>query len=180
MLSQTDKVNAAWKRIETWYATNFPDYQLPAGATPADIIALEAHLGLTLPDEFKASLERHNGVERWTKCTSLQSIEAIKAEWNLWVESLDRGIFDGIVGNENDSLQRCWFNRSWIPFGGYGFCLDMNPGEQGRAGQVIFMHHDNGPSGPNFPDFAEYLEDTADSIEAGRYVVDHGYLKLVN
>jgi len=67
MMSQIDKVNAAWERIENWYATNWPTCELPAGAAQADITSLETHLGFPLPEELKASLMRHNGFDDWTQ-----------------------------------------------------------------------------------------------------------------
>ncbi len=67
MSTQVEKVNAIWDRIEKWFAENKPTEELPAGASPADIISLETHLGRAIPEELKASLLRHNGLDNISK-----------------------------------------------------------------------------------------------------------------
>ncbi len=182
-MSQVERVNAAWERIEKWFAEKAPDMQLGAGAAAADITAVETHLGLSFPEELKASLMRHNGVDNWTK-GELLSVDRIKSEWSCWAGLVDDGTFDDNVGEEdNDCIQKCWFNKSWIPIdadgGGNGACLDLNPGPDGTVGQIIDMDHEVGPSGPQFTDFAAYLEDTAESLEKGKYRVEDGYIEEI-
>jgi len=181
-MSQIEQVNAAWERIEKWYATHFPAHELPVGASAADITALETHLGLALPEELKASLMRHNGLERWTR-GELLSTEGIKSEWSELAFELDHGTFDDWELQENDFIQKCWFHKSWIPVdwdgGGNGFYIDMNPGPKGKAGQMIFLEHEVGPEGPHFPDFVAYLEDAAGKLEAGKFKVEGEHLEEI-
>jgi len=181
-MSQVERVNAAWDRIEKWFSEKAPDMELGAGAGAADITALETHIGVALPEELKASLMRHNGVENWTK-GELLSTEGIKREWSCWAGLVDDGTFDDCTGEENDCLQKCWFDKSWIPIdadgGGNGACLDLNPGSKGTVGQIIDMDHEVGASGPQFADFAAYLEETAKMLEGGKYSVEDGYLEEI-
>jgi len=183
MLSQVERVHAAWERIEKWYAEKNPDYKLPAGAAVADITAVETHLGFALPEELKASLMRHNGAHYWLHI-ELLSAKRIKDEWSVRAGLVDNGTFDGCKGEENEFLQKSWFNKSWILIDtdciSNGACLDLNPGPKGKVGQIIYFDHEMGPSGPRFPDFAAYLEDAADLLESGKYQVVDGYPKEVH
>ena len=179
-MSQIEKVNAAWVRIEKWYATNLPDFKFPAGAAPADIIALETHMGLTFPEELKASLTRHDGVEPWTKW-QLLSIEGIKLIWDRWTDLIDKGLFDNNHENiygPNDFIQKCWWNKSWIPIdadsSGNSFMIDLSPGPKGIIGQILYHSHEIGPQGPKNPDYAAYLEEAADGLEAGDFIAEYG------
>ncbi len=185
-MSQVERVNAAWNRIEKWYAEKAPDIELGAVAAAADITAVETHLGLALPEELKASLMRHNGVKNWPR-GELLSVGRIKNDWDDYADLLDEGTFDDILGKENDFIQKCWWNKSWVPIDADGngnlTFLDLNPGSKGVVGQVIYMDQEEGPSLPLFADFAAYLENTAEMLEGGKYVqAGHGnytYIKEI-
>jgi len=182
-MAQVERVNAAWDRIDKWYNEKFAEAELPGGAAAADITALETHMNLTLPEELKASLMRHNGVDQW-KNGELLSIEGIKREWDCWTGLVDDGTFDDCSGDDNEFIQKCWWSKSWIPIhadgGGNGDCIDTNPGPKGAVGQIIFMDHEVGASGPDHSDFASYLEDFADQLENGKFSVEDGYLEEVD
>ena len=181
-MSQIERISSAWDRFEKWSSENAPDIQLGAGATDADIIALETHLGYALTEELKASLMRHNGVENWTR-GELLSVDRIKDEWSCWVGLVDDGTFDDCLGEENDCITLCWYDKSWIPVdtdgGGNGACLDLNPGAKGKVGQIIQMERCSGAEGPLFEDFAAYLENTAERLEGGKYKVENGYVEEI-
>ena len=181
-MSQVERVNAAWDRIEKWFSEKAPDMELGAGAGAADITALETHIGVALPEELKASLMRHNGVENWTK-GELLSTGRIKNEWD-WRSGLaeDEG-YGERPGEDNEFIKNCWFDNSWIPIdadgGGNGACLDLNPGPKGTVGQILDLDHESGPSGPLFSDFAAYLEKAAEELEGGKFRMNEkgGYLE---
>ncbi len=176
-MAQIERVNAAWDRIEKWYAEKIPDCELGAAAAAADITSVETHLGLTLPEELKASLMRHNGVGYWPSA-ELLSADRIKDEWDVWAGLIDDGTFDGLSGDDDDRLQKCWYDKKWIPIDadgcGNGACLDLNPGPKGTVGQILNMDHELGPK-LIFQDFAGYLESVAAKLEAGKYRVENGY-----
>jgi len=179
---EVEKLNAAWGRLEKWYAENHPTYTLSSGATPADIIALETHIGLTLPEEMKASLMRHDGLDQWSS-GELLSVESIKGVWNKRAEMIDKGVFfdhESLV-EANDFIQKCWLSKSWVPVdsrgGADGHMVDLNPGPKGKVGQVMYFSHETGPEIPVFSDFVEYLEECARRFESGEYVVVEGCLE---
>jgi len=182
-MAQIEKVNAAWDRIDKWYSENFATAELPGGAAAADITALETHMSFTLPEELKASLMRHNGVGYW-KNGELLSVEGIKMDWECWTGLVDDGTFDDWKGEDNAFLQKCWWNKSWIPIHaddcGNEYCIDMNPGPKGTVGQIIFMDREVGAFAPCNSDFASYLEEFANELESGEYSADGGYLGKID
>ena len=63
--TDTERVNLAWDKIERWYSQNAPktsEWTLSSGASLSSIQDLENHLNIPLPEAFKASLERRNGI----------------------------------------------------------------------------------------------------------------------
>jgi len=176
-MTQVDRVNAAWERIETWYKTTDPTFEFPAGATAAEITALETHMGLTLPEELKVSLTRHNGFPRWVK-GDLRTIEEIKEEWNAWAEMVDNGdLEDGGEAGDDDFKQPSFFDKKWIPIdhngAGDGFMIDLNPGPKGKAGQILDFGHEVGAEEvPAYSDYVAYLEEAADLLEAGEFKLE--------
>lgn len=179
-MSEVERVNAAWDRIEYWYQQNWADLQLPAGAAAAEIQELEDAIHLTLPEGLKASLLRHNGVGgfQWPKIC-LFSTKQIHKFWKDFGDLLDAGEYDNATLENNPKLQQGFWNKSWIPFEGdgnlRGCCLDLQPGPEGIVGQVLDIDH-GGPNGPNFNDYAGYLEDIADILESGQCFVEDGQL----
>ncbi|MER5321661.1 hypothetical protein [Streptosporangium roseum] len=61
----TARVDAAWRRIETWPARNTPEdhHRLRPPATPRRVGKVGAALGFRLPDDPRASSLRHDGAE---------------------------------------------------------------------------------------------------------------------
>lgn len=179
---EVEKLNAVWERLEKWYAENHPTYSIPSGAAPANIIALETHIGLTLPEELKASLMRHDGLDQWSS-GELLSVNSIKEYWNQRAEMVDKGYFfdHECLLEPNDFIQKCWMSKSWVPVdsrgGADGHMVDLNPGAKGKVGQVMYFSHETGPEIPVFSNFIEYLEECARKLEAGEFVVMGGYLE---
>jgi len=181
-MSQVEKVNTAWDRIDKWYNEKFAEAKLPGGAAAADITALETHMNLALPEELKASLMRHNGVGHW-RDGELLSVEGIKDYWNSWIEVLADGAFDDYPGNENGFIQKCLWDKSWIPIHSNGCgcyeIIDMNPGPKGVVGQILYLDHDTGPEDPKFLNLASYLEDFANQLENGKFSTHNGCLEEI-
>ena len=171
-MTETERVNAAWTRIENWLEQNAPSVTLSTGAPAAEIQALESVMNLTFPEGLRTSLLRHNGVDEpnWPKGT-LNSLGDIKHEWGIWTNPTQEEAEQGV--GEEDKIQKCWFSKSWIPIdadgAGNGACVDLKPGPAGIMGQIIDMDHETGPNGPLFSDYAYYLEDIANTFETGEY-----------
>lgn len=183
-MTEAERVNTAWDRIEKWFSRNMPDFELDSGAAATEIQGLETHLNVTLPEGLKTSLHRHNGINegKWPKFCLL-SLEHIKQDWGVRTSLTNDGTFDGweVQYDTDDWLQAVWWSPSWVPVdadgAGNGTCIDLKPGKNGIMGQVIDFDHDVGPSGPMFVDYPAYLEDIASQLEAGKYINNRGWLE---
>ena len=173
-MSEVERINTAWNRIEQWFTAQVPAYTLPDGASAAAITELESKTGSTLPDGLKASFQRHNGMPlgKWTR-GGLCSIEESIGEWETWAEMVDNGSIEHMyIDKEDEHIQPVWFCKSWIFIdsdnSGSGGLVDLKPGPLGRVGQVLDFDSHGGPA-LLFPDFAGYLENVAIELESGKY-----------
>src|SRR4051794_7226397 len=70
------------------------------------------------------------------------------------------------------------WNRQWVPFSHSGSgdhdCIDMDPGQEGKAGQVIDFSHEEGPLGVTAWSLREWLLSFADDLERGVYQYEKG------
>lgn len=180
-------VEADWQRIESWFSENAPEAleALALGATDEQIAEAEAKLGIVFPDDFRTSLQIHNGevesVGAWGG-EELLSLERILDEWDVWNKLLDAGTFDqshAYVVPRGPVKQR-WWHQLWVPITvdgtGNCACLDFDPAKGGRIGQVIDMDHAAADRCVLAASFAEFLSDYADRLEAGEFRVVEGYL----
>jgi len=86
---------------------------------------------------------------------------------------VDDGGWEESPEGNNEFVQKTFFDKKWIPFeaspeAGIVFYIDLNPGPNGKVGQIINMGPTGGPQGPVFSDFAAYLEDAAEMLESGK------------
>ena len=158
---------------------------LNAGASEADFAELEQTLGYALPEEFKELYRVANGEadigsvfagEEWL------SIERIIDEYNIWQELYQNGTFQEDDGTpygcepEAGIKPDFWWNPKWIPLsadgGGNGKMIDLDPSEQGTAGQIIQMWHDDEAREKVANSLREFLQNYVRDLEAGLYVLD--------
>ena len=89
----------AWGRIERWLAGAAPEVldSLQPGATDEQISNTEAALGVTFPEDVRASYRIHDGqypdgpglMDAW----EFLSLSRIVAEWRIWKDLFDGGDF---------------------------------------------------------------------------------------
>ena len=162
-------------------------FELNAGASEADFAELEQTLGYALPEEFKELYRVANGEtdidgvfagEEWL------SIERIIDEYNIWQELYQNGTFqdDGTpYGCEPEAGIKpdFWWNPKWISLtadgSGNSKMIDLDPSEQGTAGQIIQMWHDDSRREKAANSLREFLENYVRDLEAGLYVLDAEY-----
>ena len=163
-------------------------FELNAGASEADFAELEQTLGYALPEEFKELYRVANGEtdigsvfagEEWL------SIERIIDEYNIWQELYQNGTFQEDDGTpygcepEAGIKPDFWWNPKWIPLsadgGGNSKMIDLDPAEQGRAGQIIQMWHDDAAREKEAASLREFLQNYVRDLEAGLYVLDAEY-----
>lgn len=168
-----------WERVRLWLEKNAPRVQndLLPGASEAEIDTTETQMELSLPEDFKTSVLIHNGqdgrfrlVEPW----ELIPIDGIASE----AERMDT-IFDNPDDPEIETrgaVKPMLWNTSWIPFAADGtgnlLCLDLDPDEGGKIGQVILWASDPPYIEVIAANYRAWLEQFASDLEAGKYKWD--------
>ena len=158
-------------------------FELNAGASEADFAELEQTLGYALPEEFKELYRVANGEtdidgvfagEEWL------SIERIIDEYNVWNQLYQED--DGSdFGCEPEAGIKpdFWWNPKWISLtadgSGNSKTIDLDPSEQGTAGQIIQMWHDDAAREKVADSLREFLQNYVRDLEAGLYVLDAEY-----
>lgn len=170
-------VSESWARIEAWLGEHAAATlaTLNGPADPAVVATAEQTLGLRLPAELVASLERHDGAGR-DRATpgrfalaggyGLMSLKAMLDGWRSTTGLLTHLGEEAMVGH--------WWHPQWVPVcdtvAADGLIIDMRPGaERGRVG--VFLSEDGGHFG-RWDSFGALLAHTADVLE-GRITDDH-------
>lgn len=184
-------MNDLWHRFENWLEQNIPDaiQTLNPGASLEEIEAIQNILNIKLPDDYIASCMIHNGQNQesasltcWGTLLSLgvisdSSFTTVRAEWTILKGVYDEDWINESEGDRLDNLvKNFWWIPKWIPItsngGGDGFCLDLDPGENGTQGQVIEFIHDSGSRKVEAPSFRSWFEQLVNGVEEGSIVYD--------
>ncbi|MCC6419132.1 MAG: SMI1/KNR4 family protein [Gemmataceae bacterium] len=159
--------SASLARLERWLAKHRPRFlaNLRPGATPIELDALRAQLGMELPEGLRTLLAWHNGqgedhagqFEQDWRLMSADQIVAAKRELDLQAP-----------GNG----ARTGWEPSWIPCldddAGDYLCLDTSlPGEPVRAFWLGNAEHPIVA-----PSLADWVKDFVEAVEAGAYHVE--------
>ena len=182
------QLNALVKKYPAAAAELELSFELNAGASEADFAELEQTLGYALPEEFKELYRVANGEtdidgvfagEEWL------SIERIIDEYNIWQELYQNGTFQEDDGSDFGCEPEAgikpdfWWNPKWISLtadgSGNSKMIDLDPAEQGRAGQIIQMWHDDAAREKEADSLREFLQNYVRDLEAGLYVLDAEY-----
>jgi cell wall assembly regulator SMI1 len=182
-----DSVRRSWERIE-----EFCRATLPGGATlfappvtEEDLVRAEQELGVTLPEDFKASYRIHNGqldrspgiilphartllpVPRYrfmplqsvihsTKCLREVAADLTRPSQRTAVEL---------------GIQPAFWLPDWIPFasngGGDYLCVDLSPAPEGTVGQVLDFNHEKAERPLLARSLAEFLDQLITALECG-------------
>ncbi|MEC3976460.1 SMI1/KNR4 family protein [Amycolatopsis sp. H20-H5] len=163
------RVDEAWDRLERWLSGHAPKSAkaLPPAASPAAIAKLQKDIGVPLPPELVASLERHDGsgpVELLPSYTPA-SADGIAYDAKM--------MCDIMAGLANESAGY-WWDGQVVPFAVDGagslLVLDQRPGHGGQVGE----HHEDGELefGGRPTSLTDLLEQTATALETGRPLRD--------
>jgi cell wall assembly regulator SMI1 len=170
-----------WRRIETWLGAHSPNARkdLHAPATIEAIEQLEKVLGTSLPDDFRQSMQIHDGQHsnlpifgRWELLESRRVAERWKQHTRIYRE---QGLVAASARAEGP-VRPVWWNLSWVPIatdgGGNDLCLDLDPPARGHRGQLIEYVHDDDVRSVVAPTFRAWLSTYADEIEGEKYEID--------
>jgi len=180
----------SWKRIESWLRDHAPVVlaSLQPGADDAAIQKAERELNIKFPDDVRASFRIHDGqageleapmfIELW----HLLSLDSVIQWWRMWKELLDAGEFEGYPVEPGNGVRGNWFHSRWVPLAsnqlGDICCLDFDPAEGGRVGQMIKLIRNDPARVVVAADFKAWLDRFAVELHSGLWVYsdEHGGL----
>ncbi|MFI6478996.1 SMI1/KNR4 family protein [Nonomuraea sp. NPDC050663] len=157
------QVDAVWSRIERWLARKAPKslQRLNPPAAPRTIARTERAMGLTFPDDYRASLLRHDGARDWGLPTdglhALVPLKEVRDEWHMMC-----GMYRD--GTTTPDFAFWWHGHS-VPFakavdGGHQL-IDV------RTGEVFHFYNETGLT-QEAPSYLTFLRRIATSLESGR------------
>jgi cell wall assembly regulator SMI1 len=130
-------IKRLYASLEAWLKEHsqptYADLQEPVSA--GDLKSLEAALGQPLPAELKEALEVHDG-QPYLDSYMLMPAARIQQRYQREMENVDKPA----AASDGTCREVVW-SKGWIPFAEDGgqnfFCIDLDPGKNGTAGQVI-------------------------------------------
>jgi cell wall assembly regulator SMI1 len=148
-------------------------------AEEADIAAIEEHMGIDYPDDYREFLAEHDGARMipgekglTRSAPFIRNLEFLPLavsldEWRTMNE-ID-GEMDGI--DAEGPVKAQFWNPQWVPIallhGSTQFhCLDLDPDDGGTVGQVIWIADDDERRKVVAEDFNAYLDLIADALES--------------
>ena len=170
----------SFDRIRAWMATHAPGVTLRPPADPAAFANFAARSGLALPDELQQVLLTADGETRKSAGLignwRLLPVSEIQAAWGLLTRLAEKGAYAGLEPETPPYLREAWWHPAWIPVAGSDtggfFCLDCDPPEPERTGQVLLFLADR-PARPLIAaGLRLWFDRIARDLEAGVYVYD--------
>jgi cell wall assembly regulator SMI1 len=157
------------------------------GASEDQIAACESELGVSLPEDVKASFRIHNGQQGGSQgifppprpksydiSQNLLTLQGVLDEWSVWKDLIDGGEFEGESSQPDDGIRDDWWRPGWISLtydgGGDSQCVDLEPAAGGVVGQVIGMNHETGHRPRLACSWLERLQQIADGLDRGELV----------
>jgi cell wall assembly regulator SMI1 len=183
MAIKTFSMKQAWVDIKLWIEENAPHLfaYLAPPATTKDIQEAEEKLSIKFTDGFKEFYMIHNGQinesESLIHEQAILSLERIMGEWQAWTDLLngDEFIYDGdaLKSDPDIGVKNDWWNTKWIPITSNGcgdnFCVDTDPDDGGKVGQVISMWHDAGWRELKADSFENWVIQYSNDLKEGKY-----------
>ncbi|HSC79399.1 MAG TPA: SMI1/KNR4 family protein [Chitinolyticbacter sp.] len=143
-----------WTRIENRLKELgcLGDIGLRPGASESDILSLEQHLGIFLPDAVKQFLLVHDGQDGPGLFYGQEflSVSGIRQQWDNWRSidevEMNEDCADFMGSDPEGVIKPMYCNRAWIPlthdWGGNHIGLDFDPGALGKSEQIIAFGRD--------------------------------------
>ncbi len=175
-----------WLRIEAVLRSAAPDlYADLTKATPATVHAIAAAedlIGLSLPEDVRASYAVHNGSgeacilpqsygQRCMNGVALLSLDEVVGNSQMW-RNFRFNESNHSRARPDGPISQTWWKSRWVPItwdgGGDHLCLDFDPAPGGVCGQLICFSHEVGPVNVVADSWKSYLEQVATDLETGR------------
>lgn len=146
-MENTPNITTALAKIQAWAHDFAPDVTFRPPASPMALDNFTEKSGLNLPEELRCLLLVTDGETRKSAGMignwRLMPINEIQAVWGLLSKLNEKGAFSGLDPKPSPYIHRSWWLDTWLPIvssdvGDY-FCLDTDPPDPNRSGQVILF-----------------------------------------
>jgi cell wall assembly regulator SMI1 len=111
----------------------------------------------------------------WTLCSTEEIIEHWKNEKAL----LDSGDYEDYEPDADIRVQPVWWDTGWVPFahenGCNYLCIDTNPTEKGKKGQIIYYHHEDSQRYVEASSLLDLFVSMLKSFEKGTIAIHEKY-----
>ena len=192
-LTGETKINGLWRRFENWlceYVPVFCRWPLAPVASERDLQVFERTISAKLPTDVRQSYLRHNG----SAGVRLLSVVG-EGEWVTLTEAARHWTFfqeirpdleaGGFLETPKGPMKKVHISAGWIPIsdnsGGDHLCVDLDPAEGGKVGQLFSYWHEYGAWRIVAPSFTVFLERLLNHLARGRYAINkQGQLAPVN
>jgi len=175
-----------WDQIEEMFRDRVPgEYRryFGPGVSETAMGALERHLGVSLPDDFKAFYSVHNGQGEGeiglVFGLELLSVERIREEWDNWMslgEDINADFAHAMSSEPEGHVRPLYLNRKWIPFTtdqtGTHLGLDFDPDVKGVSGQVIVFGRDQDRKKVLARSFRDYIHLFVEQLQSVDWTID--------
>lgn len=176
-MSTPNPVTESLAKLKTWASIHAPDVTFRPPATPQAIDNFAEKSGLVLPPDLRQYLLIADGETRKSAGMignwRLMPIAEIQAAWGLLTKLSEKGAFTGKQPRTTPYIQKAWWHAGWIPIvssdTGHFFCLDTDPPETKRTGQVLIFLQDRPDRYLVAASLGVWFDRVARDLEAGIY-----------
>ncbi|MED1218197.1 SMI1/KNR4 family protein [Bacillus paralicheniformis] len=174
-------IQTMMKQLHTELKLHFRPFLNPPAAEE-DIQKAENEMEVTFPEELRALYLTHNGEKESGPGLffglPFLSLQEMITEWRIWKElegDEELGEIDAY------SVPPCWIkekyvNRRWIPisrdYGGNHIGIDLDPDQEGQAGQVINFGRDEEIKYVIAHHVTDLLIHITNTLKHGHYTID--------
>ncbi len=175
-------VSDSWKRIDDWMSIRFPQ-EAKTLNRPADMQQIheyERQIGFCLPPSVVESFAIHDGQQVYATGVVfgllLLSLEESRTDWMRWrnADRLNETFAPTMSSVPPGAIRAAYSLPGWIPltrdWGGNHLGVDLNPGENGLAGQVITFGRDEQCKYLVSPSWQHFLHFLCEQLECGNIV----------
>jgi len=180
----------SYERLERWLAAHRPEIlaNLLPPADDGELARLQTTIGARLPPSFLNLYRWRNGQRDLGQGGAFYglaflSIPDVIGQWEAWNEVI-RGMSEADMRSLDESqssvvpgvVKERYANPLWIPFshdwGGNHLGVDLDPGPNGRVGQVINFGRDEEAKFVLGQTVDDFIDRIATELEAGNFVID--------
>jgi cell wall assembly regulator SMI1 len=146
-MSDLPALTLTFAHIQDWMNLHAPGVTLRPPVEPAALENFATKSSLSLPDDLWELLLIADGETRASAGMignwRILPIAEAQASWGLLTQLSNKGAFADLEPETPPYIRKTWWHPGWIPVVGSGdggfFCLDMDPPEPERAGQVLLF-----------------------------------------